>query len=114
MKATQIDKRHSSDVKWRAPPSYFLNKLHFTSYVCVIIIQCVISCESVLSRLISANAISGVNGYNLQVIVIVGCRVGVSAVVVAVRGYPHRDTSRKPWCGSVSIEVTDNSSAIFA
>ena len=58
--------------------------------------------------LFSANAISGVNGYNLQVIVIVGCRVGVSAVVVADSWLlPHRDTSRKPWRGSVSIEVTE-------
>ena len=71
---------------------------------------------SVSSRdLFSANAISGVNGYNLQVILIVGCRVGVSAVVVAESWLlPHRDISRKPWRDTVCIEVSENSSAIFA
>ena len=76
----------------------------FTSYVFVIISECIILCVGVYY-------LCGPNKKNIVSISvgIVVCRSIWNSSLVVARSWllPHRDSSRKPWRGSISIGVTE-------
>ena len=103
--------RRSDNAKWREPPSYFefINSI-FTSYVLVIISECIIPCVHVHYLFVPNEK----NIVSISVGIVVCRSIWNSTLLVAESWLlPYRDTSRKPWRGSVSIEDKEKTVAQY-